>query len=381
MSHKRTHRKIGLGFLSAAVFVLLAALTVLAHTFSNQTVYLPLILAQYPPPPSGTTKLLITEVLYNPSSEPAGEWVEIYNPGAGVAILSSYKLGDEEYLGYDEGMLQFPPGAVLDPGGVIVVANQAAVFRSSYGFPPDFEMRDSDPAIPDMLPYYAWSTGSKVELVNSGDELLLLDGEDTIIDALSWGNSTWEQAFDPPPPIAGDGQSLERSPAYKDSDSASDWGVAETPGPYQLDLSTPTPTVSPTPIIPTGPTILLVSEVLYDPSGADPAGEWIEIYNAGENNAALWLYRLGDEEAQGGGEGMYFFPPGAVLLAGETAVIARDALTFETLYGFKPDFEIPNTDPIVPDMIKDSGWASGSLSMSLSGDEVLLLGEEDALVD
>ena len=381
MFRKWSKQTIVFGFLSVLIFTLLVALTVLAQTLSNQAVYLPLILAQYPPPPSGTTKLLITEVLYNPSVEPAGEWVEIYNPGAGVAILSAYKLGDEEKLGYDEGMLQFPPGAILDPGGVIVVANQAAVFRSAYGFSPDFEMRDSDPAIPDMLPYSGWSTGSKVELVNTGDEVLLLDGNDTIIDALSWGNSTWDQAFDPSPPTAEDGESLARSPTYKDSDSAADWVVAETPGPYQLDLSTPTPTLSPTPIIPTGPTVLLVSEVLYDPSGADPDGEWIEIYNAGDNNAALWLYRLGDEESRGGGEGMYTFPPGAVLLVGEAAIIARDALTFEILYGFKTDFEISGTDPLVPDMIKDSGWASGSLNLSLSGDEVLLLDEGEALVD
>jgi hypothetical protein len=53
--------------------------------------------------------------------------------------------------------------------------------------------------------------------------------------------------------------------------------IAETPGPYQHNLRTPTPTVSPTPEIPIGPTMLLVSEVLYDPSGDNPAGEWIEI--------------------------------------------------------------------------------------------------------
>jgi len=176
-----------------------------------------------------------------------------YNPGAGAAILADYKLGDEESLGYDEGMLQFPPGAMLEPGRVVVVANKAETFIGVYGFPPDFEMRDSDPAIPDMIPYYIWSTGNKIELVNSGDEVLLLDGNDALVDAVSWGNSTWELAFDPPPPSAGNGESLERSPAYKDSDSAADWTVAENPSPYQPDLSTPTPTLSPTPVIPTGP--------------------------------------------------------------------------------------------------------------------------------
>ena len=249
-------------------------------------------------------------MLYKPASEPAGEWVEIFNPGDAPAILSAYKLGDEETYGSDEGMLQFPTGAILNPGEVIVVANKGVTFSAVYGFLPDFEMRDSDPNIPDLILYHAWSSG-QIELINAGDEILLLDGEDQLVDALTRGNSAWEQVFDPPPPTTGECESLTRSPAYMESDSAADWVRAETPGPYLLDLSTPEPT--PTPEIPTGLTIVLISEVLYDPSGDDPAEEWIELYNAGENNTAMWLYRLGDEETQGNSEGMYFFPEGAVV--------------------------------------------------------------------
>ncbi len=214
-------------------------------------------------------------------------------------------------------MLQFPPETMLEVGGVIVIANRAEVFRSVYGISPDLEMQDSDIVIPDMLPYFGWSTGSRVELVNSGDELLLLDGNDVVVDALLWGNSTWEMAFKPPPPVTRDGESLERSPAFIDTDTAANWIRREIPGPYQLDLRLPTPTASPTPSIPTGPTVLFVSEVLYDPSGEDPAGEWTELYNAGENNALLCAYRLGDEETQYGGEGMYASPCGAVVVFGD----------------------------------------------------------------
>ncbi len=121
--------------------------------------------------------------------------------------------------------------------------------------------------------------------------------------------------------------------------------------------------------------------MFYDPSGDDPAGEWVEIYNAGGNNALLSDFRLGDEESQFGGEGMYFFPDGAVLLPGQAAIIARDSLTFEGLYGFKPDYEISDSDPAVPNMIKDSDWASGSMNLSSSGDEILLLDAQDLLVD
>ena len=378
----RRSAKWVLGFtgLIALVFVGSGIFTASGGLKSDNDSYLPLVLANYPPAPSTTTKLLITEVLYNPLSEPAGEWVEIFNPGNAPAILQAYKLGDEETFGSEEGMFSFPVGSMLAPDEVIVVANKGLTFRDFYGFPPDFELQDTDPTIPDMILYHAWSSG-KIELLNGGDEILLLDGNDQIVDALSWGASTWDLAFDPPPPSAGDGESLERSPAQVDSDSAIDWKTAANPGPYQLNLSTPTPTVSPTPVIPTGPTILLISEVLYDPSGDDPAGEWIELYNAGSNNAALWLFRIGDEETEGNSEGMYYFPEGSVLFAGETAIIAREGNTFESIYGLKSDYEITDTDPSIPDMLKDSDWAGGSMNLSASGDEVLLLDELDHLVD
>jgi len=379
--HPKLSSKRALALWSALLSMLVIS-GLWAQALPNASVYLPLIVNVYPPPPSETAPLLLTEALYNPSgSEPGGEWVEIYNPGPGEAILSAYKVGDEERFGYDEGMMQFPEGARLPAGGVVIVANRAADFRLAYGFPPDYEIRDSDPGIPNMRPYFGWSTGSTVTLRNTGDEVLLLDGEDNLLDSLSWGDSDWENSFDPTPPPAADGQSLERSPAQFDSDTAADWRIADPPGPYQLDLSTPTPTPSPTPVIPVGETTLLVSEVLYDPSGADPAGEWIEIYNAGPNNAALWLYRIGDEETQGGGEGMYAFPAGSVLLTEETAIIAHDALTFESIYGFAPDFEITDSDSTVPNLIRDSDWGSGSLNLSASGDDVLLLYADDTHAD
>jgi hypothetical protein len=127
-------------------------------------------------------------------------------------------------------MFSFPVGSMLELNEVIVVANKGLTFQDFYGFPPDFEMQDTDPMIPDLILYHAWSTG-KIELLNSGDEILLLDGDDQLVDALTWGNSDWDSAFVPPPPPVSDGESLERSPAHIDSNSASDWIVSPTPGP------------------------------------------------------------------------------------------------------------------------------------------------------
>jgi len=122
----------------------------------------------------------------------------------------------------------FPPGSSLAPGGVIVIANQAANFLLEFGVNPDFELVESDPGVPNMVKYLAWAAGS-ITLANTGDEILILDGNDTLLDAVSWGTSVW--AFDPAVPGVAAGHSIERFPAAQDSNSALDWRDQPVPSP------------------------------------------------------------------------------------------------------------------------------------------------------
>jgi hypothetical protein len=178
--------------------------------------------------------VLISEVVFDPAGdEPQGEWIELFNAGDSLVNLSLYKVGDEETPGGGEGMYSFPEGETLNPGEVVVIANEAANFASSYGFNPDFELDDSDPAVPDMVKYSAWASGN-VSLGNSGDEILILDGSDTLVDALSWGSSTF--AFDPPAPDVDEGHSLERLPANVDTNTAADWQDQPVPDPGDVTL-------------------------------------------------------------------------------------------------------------------------------------------------
>jgi hypothetical protein len=189
---------------------------------------------------------LISEVYYDPAvtGDPDGEWVEIYNP-SGVAVnLACVKLGDEESSGGSEGMLVFPGVQLLLPGEVILIANRAASFQTEFGFRPDFEIYDSIGTVPDMKKYSTWATGS-VNLSNTSDEVLLLDGENELIDAISWGSSTF--AFNPSAKDVSDGHSLERRPANVDRDLASDWIDQHQPEPGVVDLSQPIFTSTPTP--------------------------------------------------------------------------------------------------------------------------------------
>jgi hypothetical protein len=120
---------------------------------------------------------------------------------------------------------------------------------------------------------------------------------------------------------------------------------------------------------------------LYDPVGAEPAREWIELYYFGTTPLDLSQYKVGDEETVGSGEGMYRFPDGAQAAPGKIIVIANQATTFRDLYGYLPDYELSETLAEVPNMVKYSAWATGTIALSNSGDDVLLLGPLDQVWD
>ena len=84
---------------------------------------------------------------------------------------------------------------------------------------------------------------------------------------------------------------------------------------------------------------------------------------------------------------MYVFPAGTTLAPNAVLIVAKNAAQFHARFGFDPTFELVTsgsglTDtPSVPNLAKYTAWASGSLALSNSGDEVLLLGPSDELVD
>ncbi len=179
--------------------------------------------------------LLLSEIdLDPPGRDETGEWVELVYLGDAPLALGDYKVGDEEQLGGgEEGMFRFPEGAVATPGQVLVIARNAPAFRARFGLNPDFEFYDADPAVPDMRAYRVWA-GGELYLANDGDELLLVGPDNVIRDAVNWGDS--RRFFVPALPLPAPGQSLARSPAHCDSDSAADWLVADQLSPGAVDL-------------------------------------------------------------------------------------------------------------------------------------------------
>lgn len=126
---------------------------------------------------------------------------------------------------------------------------------------------------------------------------------------------------------------------------------------------------------------LLISEVFYNPTSGDYQEEWIEIYNPTSGEIDLSSYKVGDAETPSKAEGMYQFPAGAKIKAGCKIVVAVEANAFFNLYNKKPNFELPETDPEVPNMIKYRIWGKGGINLANTGDEVLLLDESDNPVD
>jgi hypothetical protein len=273
-----------------------------------------------------------------------------------------------------------------------------------------------------MVKNLDYATGS-LDLNNDGDEVFLLDEASFLIDAVSWGSSTY--AFAPSVAQVSNGSSIERKPVYSDTDSALDWIEQVFPDPGNVDYTlpnpfpspsstqdptrtqTPQPTVTKTSIptstgtpIPTltqtststatstntpdespGTPGLLISEVMYNPRSQEPDGEWVEIWNAGVTTADLSIYKLGDEETDGGVEGMYWFPSGSSLEPGQIIIVANRATEFKLIFNFFPDYEVYNSHLDVPDMIPCEECSGGEFRLENTGDEVFIVGDDDVIID
>jgi hypothetical protein len=267
-----------------------------------------------------------------------------------------------------------------------------------------------------LFKYSDYANGS-VDLNNEGDEVLIFDEVLNQIDSVSWGNSIY--AFSPSVDRVSSGFSIERRPAYSDTDSALDWSEQENPDPGYVNNTLPsrispspsithssTPTQTPIPtststststpmptstLTPTATstntpyvlpgTHILISEVMFNPQSQEPDGEWIEIWNAGDMTEDLSSYKLGDEETYGGVEGMYWFPIGSSIEPSQIVIVANRATVFNLVYNFYPDFEIYDSHLDVPDMIPCEEWAGGEFRLDNTGDEVFILGDGDAIAD
>ncbi len=128
---------------------------------------------------------------------------------------------------------------------------------------------------------------------------------------------------------------------------------------------------------------VLISEVLYNPSGAADDYEFIELMNPTGAPIDIGNYSLGDAVNPTDFEDVRRFPPGTVIPPGGTIVVSTAATAFFTEYSMNPDFEIVSTDTAVPDLIDDPAWGNPAALLQLAngGDEVILRDPSGQVVD
>src|SRR4029453_14352332 len=73
--------------------------------------------------------------------------------------------------------------------------------------------------------------------------------------------------------------------------------------------------------------------------------------------------------------------PTATIPAGGVIVVAEDTLAFTNDYGLRPQFAVVSYDPMVPTLIPYTAWATGTMGLGNDGDQVLLLGPSNTVVD
>ena len=135
------------------------------------------------------------------------------------------------------------------------------------------------------------------------------------------------------------------------------------------------------------PNHLLVSKVFYLGSTSVVTGsEWVQIYNSTAITISLASYKVGDQAAPGPTgftvDGMWRFPPTATLAPGQQINIATTALGFFNKYGFYPQYVFFGGVPGITQMTPYITYTPNiSFSLANVGDEVLLLGPIDQLID
>lgn len=197
-----------------------------------------------------TLPLRISEVHVDGATDPASEWIEVYNASALTIDLTRWGLGDQATQGASgEGLLRFPPGASVGPGDVVLVAHSASQLALDFGVTADFEYgADTDPSVPQMVAAPDWTSGVDVALDDSADEVVLICGL-ALRDALRWGLPTATVAPSPSPAYDGTDpaarQTFERLDLAVQTGAASDWAVQRCPSPGAARGATAPPDAGP----------------------------------------------------------------------------------------------------------------------------------------
>ena len=223
------NRELALQVQSDEAYALLAEMFELDWPWLN---YLPLAFNNFTGP---ARYVLISEVLYDPPGPDDAEFIELVNPSGATIDISHYALGDAVNRTDFEDVRRFPAGTTLAPETTLVVATTATAFKTEYGFDPDFEIVDTNAAVPDLIDDLSWGDpNALLQLANGGDEVILRNAADEAVDVVTYGSGnfpgTTACAL-----VTTSGYSLERFPYWRDTnDCPADFRDWPFPNPGSL---------------------------------------------------------------------------------------------------------------------------------------------------
>ncbi len=260
----------------------------------------------------------INEVMVNPEGQDLGqEWIELINLSDEHADISGWTLqwykSDPEDPSDD---VHFPEDTVILSGRFLLIGGE-----------------EVEPS-PDVEANLDLGNGQ------GGDGVLLLDCEDQIIDAVPYSppnedgiiDETGEPA-DSLAPLPGEDESMARCDPDGEGDDHDGYDTDFPELDFRVcEAEVTTPRASNTDCcdVPRGQpaegVVVVINEVMVDPAGGDTGKEWLELYNAGDEDADLTGWTLewykSDPDAPSGGVTL---PAGSLVPAQGFLVVGGDA--------------------------------------------------------
>lgn len=136
---------------------------------------------------STVSPLQIEEVYFYGSGD---EFVVLLNASSMVLDLTGWRIGDAHFPGSGEGMHRLPDGYLLGAGALFIIARNGSEFFARWGEMPHAQLEESTLGVPVLTRQRELATGS-LALNNSGDEVILLDPQGQLADAVAYGDGDW----------------------------------------------------------------------------------------------------------------------------------------------------------------------------------------------
>ena len=126
---------------------------------------------------------------------------------------------------------------------------------------------------------------------------------------------------------------------------------------------------------------VIITEIMYDPAGAEQSTEWIEIINRGTTTADMSGWRLDDEDKQNWGA----IPNGSLLAPGEIAVLYNRFFGLISETTFRTDWSVPESAKVfgVDWSMEDDGsnkGRGGLFNAPTDSNEILTLADAASTV-